>query len=243
MQTLVERDSDFALAGIVQMDDGYWGGERHRGSTGRGSPGKAPFVAVVRCTAEGYPIAIRMDVVAAFRKNVLTAWAQRHLVLGTAVVFHGLNCFPGIADADCTHTVIATGGGVSDLGHPIFLWINTVLGNVKNAFQGIYHALRPVYLQRYLSGFCYRINRRFDLAALVPRRYRPATLDVRRGESEPLLKLHLVHLHSGDLVHFDDDTIRPSQRTFCNVAETRCESCCISRIVYVVSELPSRRTR
>lgn len=43
------------------------------------------------------------------------------------------------------------------------------VGNVKSALHGTYHALRPKYLQRYLSEFCYRFNRRFDLAALVPR--------------------------------------------------------------------------
>jgi hypothetical protein len=63
-----------------------------------------------------------------------------------------------------------------------------MLGNVKMAFYGTCHVLRPKYLQRYLSEFCYRFNRRFDLAALVPRlivaaahtppmRYRLATLD------------------------------------------------------------------
>lgn len=62
------------------------------------------------------------------------------------------------------------------------------MGNVKNAMHGSYHALRLKYLQRYLSEFCYRFNRRFALAALVPRlivaavrtpppTYRFATLD------------------------------------------------------------------
>lgn len=112
---------------------------------------------------------------------------------GTAAVSDGLNCFPGVTDADCTHTVIPTGGGVPDLGHPIFWWVNTLLGNVKNALLGTYRALRPKYLQRYLSEFCYRFNRRFDRrfdrAALVPRlivaaactlplSYRLVTLDV-----------------------------------------------------------------
>jgi transposase-like protein len=189
MQAMIERDSDQALGGIVQMDDAYWGGERHGGGVGRGSPGKTPFIAAVQCTPEGHPIAMRMDVVSGFRKTVLSTWAQRHLVPGTAVVSDGLNCFPGVTDADCTHTAIATGGGVPGLGHPIFRWVNTVLGNVKSALHGTYHALRPKYLQRYLSEFCYRFNRRFDLAALVPRlivaavhtppmSYRLATLDV-----------------------------------------------------------------
>ena len=53
----------------------------------------------------------------------------------------------------------------AERGTPDFVWINTLLGNVKNALHGTYHALRRKYLQRYLSEFCYR----FDLAALVPR--------------------------------------------------------------------------
>lgn len=55
IQAMVERDSDLALSGIVQMDDSYWGGARHGGDTGRGSPGKAPFVAVVHALLKRAP--------------------------------------------------------------------------------------------------------------------------------------------------------------------------------------------
>ena len=66
-----------------------------------------------------------------------------------------------------THEAIPTGGGVPN--GPALLWVNTLLGNVKNALHGTYRALRPKYLQRYLSEFCYRFNRRFEWVALVPR--------------------------------------------------------------------------
>jgi ribosomal protein L37AE/L43A len=187
MQTMVERDQERPLVGHVQLDDAYWGGERHGGGVGRGSPGKTPFVAAVQCTPQGQPMTMRMDVLAGFRKTELAAWAKRCLVPGSAVVSDGLGCFSAVADAGCTHTAIVTGGGVP--ADDRFRWVNTMLGNVKNALHGTYHALRPKYLQRYLSEFCYRFNRRFDLAALVPRLlfaaartpplpYRLATLDV-----------------------------------------------------------------
>jgi transposase-like protein len=186
MQAMVERDAERSLRGIVQMDDAYWGGERHGGGTGRGSPGKTPFVAAVQCNAKGHPIAMRMDALPGFRKRALATWAQQHLAPGTAVVSDGLNCFTGVVEAGCTHTPIVTGGGVPE--HPIFWWVNTVISNVKNALHGSYHSLGPKYLQRYLSEFCYRFNRRFDLAALVrrlviaaartpPLSYRLATMD------------------------------------------------------------------
>jgi len=167
MQAMAERDTDRPLSGDVQIDDAYWGGERHGGGTGRGSPGKTPFVAAVQCTPEGHPVAMRMDVVAGFRKTELAAWARRCLAPGSRVVSDGLGCFPAIAEAGCEHTAIATGGGVPE--DVRFVWVNTVLGNVKNALHGTYHALRAKYLQRYLSEFCYRFNRRFDMAAMVPR--------------------------------------------------------------------------
>lgn len=167
MQVMVERDVTQSLSGNVQLDDAYWGGERHGGAVGRGSPGKTPFVAAVQCTPQGHPVKMRMDVVGGFRKTELATWAKRHLEPGSAVVSDGLSCFTAVTDAACTHLAITTGGGVPN--DERFTWVNTMLGNVKNALHGTYHALSPKYLQRYLSEFCYRFNRRFDLAAILSR--------------------------------------------------------------------------
>ena len=52
---------------------------------------------------------------------------------------------------------------------PEFRWVNTMLGNIKNAVRGTYHAIRPKYVQRCLSEFEYRFNRRFDLPDIIPR--------------------------------------------------------------------------
>ena len=186
MQVMVERDDERPLSGNVQIDDAYWGGERHGGGTGRGSPGKTPFVAAVECTPQGHPVRMRMDVVAGFRKTELAAWASRCLVPGSAVLSDVLGCFAGVVAAGCTHEAIVTGDGPPTNAR--FVWVNTVLGNVKNALHGTYHALRPKYLQRYLYEFCYRFNRRFDLEVLVirllhaavrtpPLPYRLATVD------------------------------------------------------------------
>ncbi len=68
-------------------------------------------MAAVQITAHGFPLAMRMDVVPGFRKPALAQWAKRHLAPGTAVVpwglplvvSDGLNCFPGVTAADCTH--------------------------------------------------------------------------------------------------------------------------------------------
>jgi len=51
-----------------------------------------------------------------------------------------------------------------------FKWVNTILGNLKAAITGTYHAFKfDKYAHRYLSEYQYRFNRRFDLAGMLPR--------------------------------------------------------------------------
>ncbi|KPL48481.1 hypothetical protein XAXN_13425 [Xanthomonas axonopodis] len=45
-----------------------------------------------------------------------------------------------------------------------------MLGNVKRAISGTYHAVRQAkYARRYLAEAAYRFNRRFDLEQMLPR--------------------------------------------------------------------------
>ena len=54
-------------------------------------------------------------------------------------------------------------GGLAD-------WLNVLLGKLNTALSGTHHAFKfTKYAQRYLADAQYRFNRRFDLAAMVPR--------------------------------------------------------------------------
>src|SRR5260221_429695 len=53
--------------------------------------------------------------------------------------------------------------------NPAFKWVNTTLGNIKSAITGPYRAIRDKHAPRYLAEFEYRFNRRYDLAAMMPR--------------------------------------------------------------------------
>ncbi len=52
---------------------------------------------------------------------------------------------------------------------PAFKWVNTALGNTKAAITGTYRAINSKHVPRYLAEFEYRFNRRYDLAAMIPR--------------------------------------------------------------------------
>lgn len=70
-----------------------------------------------------------------------------------------------------------TGSGRQAAKRPEFRWVNTMLGNLKTALAGTYHSFdHAKYAARYLAEFAYRFNRRFDLAAMLPRLLRAAAV-------------------------------------------------------------------
>jgi transposase-like protein len=169
MQVMKEREDKKRLKGLIQLDDAYWGGQRHGGKRGRGSPGKTPFVAAVEVSEDGRPIAMKFKVVNAFRAHTIECWAKQSLEPGTYVVSDGLACFKAVTKTGCKHHSIVTGGGHESMTLEAFTWVNTMIGNVKNAATGTYHAVSGKHLPRYLAEFNYRFNRRYDLAAMLPR--------------------------------------------------------------------------
>jgi len=87
----------------------------------------------------------------------------------TALVSDGLQCFTSVTDARCTHQVVTTGSGPKAARTLAFKWVNTALGNIKAAITGTYRAINSKHVPRYLAEFEYRFNRRYDLAAMIPR--------------------------------------------------------------------------
>lgn len=168
MQAMRERDDEKLLSGAVQVDDAYWGGQRRGGKRGRGAAGKTPFVAAVACDSAGKPMAMRMTPVKGFQYAAIDGWAKQHLSRHAEVTSDGLACFSAIVNT-CPHWSLATGGGPASVEEPAFTWVNTMLGNVKNALHGTYHAVRGKHLGRYLGAFSYRFNRRFALDQMVDR--------------------------------------------------------------------------
>ena len=166
MQAMKERDDEAPLSGIIQLDDAYWGGVR-AGKVGRGAAGKRPFVAAVSLNHEGHPIHMRFSAVDGFKKKELTQWAIKHLRPSSLVVSDGLACFRGVEEAKNAHLAIVTGGGPASVKLPYFKWVNTMIGNVKNAMHGTYHAINQKHLPRYLAEFCFKFNHRFNLESMI----------------------------------------------------------------------------
>ena len=94
---------------------------------------------------------MKLTVVEGFRLTEIAAWAQLHLGKGTRVVSDGLACFHGVTAAGCVHEPVVVGSGRAAVERPEFRWVNTILGNIKNALRGTSMRFVPSNAQRYLS--------------------------------------------------------------------------------------------
>lgn len=170
MVAMTERESTRQLGGFVELDDAYLGGERNGGKPGRGSENKRPFVIAVSSDEAGRPGTAVIEPVSGFTTAAITEWAERRLAADAEVYSDGLGAFRAVVALGHAHTVIDAGGGRGATQAEGARWVNTVLGNVKRALDGTYHAFRfAKYAERYLGEAAWRFNRRFRLEALVPR--------------------------------------------------------------------------
>jgi transposase-like protein len=169
MTAMSERDADYTLSGRVDIDDAYLGGELSGGKAGRGSENKVPFVAALSFDDSGHPLYIKLSPVPGFTSKAIGDWAKDNLAQGCDVLSDGLACFAAVTEADCQHQAIIVGGR-KPKEMLEFLWLNTILGNLKTSLGGAYHAFGfAKYASRYLGAFAYRFNRRFQLDRLPMR--------------------------------------------------------------------------
>jgi transposase-like protein len=104
------REGQHQLAGTVQLDDAYLGGEHPGGKPGRGSENKTPFVAAVSLNDKGRPQFIKLNRVSGLSTEAIKGWAKVNLAPTTLVVSDGLGCFAAVTAAGCMHTPIVVGG-------------------------------------------------------------------------------------------------------------------------------------
>jgi transposase-like protein len=176
MEVMRQRELWRQLDGLVQIDDAVLGGELTGGKPGRAGANKVPFVAAVSTSVDGQPRFVCLSQ-QPLNGEQLAGFAASSLSPHAHVVSDGLNCFRHIVWVGAKHQAIVTGGGKESVKIKEFIAINTVLGNLKTAIAGTYHAFGfAKYARRYLAEFQYRFNRRFNLRTILPRLLRAASV-------------------------------------------------------------------
>lgn len=187
MEAMRQREESRQLTGRIEIDDAYLGGECVGGKAGRGSPNKVPFVAAVQTTEAGQPVLACLSK-RPFTSEAIEQFMERSVVAPATVVSDGLACFNVVKERGIRHERHVTGGGAASSKRPEFAAVNTILGNLKTAFSGTYHAFEfSKYADRYLAQVQYCFNRRFNLRTILERLARTVCLTEHR--SIPALRL------------------------------------------------------
>lgn len=129
-----------------------------------------PFIAAVQTRLDGKPQKVCFKAMR-FTKEGIQDWAHRVIDPEAVVVSDALpSVKAGLAAEVARYHAIKTGSGRQAALHPEFRNVNTVLGNLKTAISGTYHAFDfSRYADRYLAEAQYRFNRRFDLKSILIR--------------------------------------------------------------------------
>lgn len=178
-----ERDEARPLAGPVEIDDAYPGGERPD-KRGRGSMNKIPFVGAVQTSKDGHSLCARLSRLPVFTKEALEAWASKALVSSAQVLADGLDCVRASPTPSPATNRPTSARGLRPSSILSFATSTPCSGSSRRRIAGTYHAFEfAKYGDRYLAEVRYRFNRRFDLRAILARLLRAAATTPPRGPS------------------------------------------------------------
>ena len=151
-----DRDAEYYLDGIVEMDDAFFGAPGESGKRGRGT-NKTPAVIAVSLNEEGHPEYVKMRVVESVDGATIVETAKETITPGAMISTDGLNVYNALNDACYEHQ----GEKVDPKNNPQHLhWLHVIISNLKAFIMGTYHGLDKKHLQRYFDEFCWRFNRR-----------------------------------------------------------------------------------
>lgn len=150
------RDSQYMLAGIVELDDAFFGAPTEGGKRGRGTD-KTKVIVGLSLNQQGHPLYVKMEVIPDIKGVTLVDFANRAIELGSVISSDAYKSYNALAKQGYQHTPQE----YNPVDHPDHLhWLHTVISNAKAFIGGTYHGLDSKHLQAYLNEFCYRFNRR-----------------------------------------------------------------------------------
>lgn len=170
-KAMADRDARYSLAGLVEMDDSFFGPRGRK--RGRGSERKCTVLCAVSIyrdrQGKEHPGFAHMQVVDNASASTIENFLER------------LGCGPTTEEGQDLLEVIRTDGWRSygraakskDMSHykvilrdpkaagKLLPWVHRIISNAKAVIRGAHRGVSEKHLQAYLSEICYRFNRRF----------------------------------------------------------------------------------
>jgi len=149
-----DRDATYRLAGLIELDDAFFGAPTEGGKRGRGTE-QIPVLVGVSLNAQGAPLFVKMQVIPDVKGKTLLEFAHEHLEPGATISSDAYRSYNALAKA-FDHQPLKF--DVKE--NPDHLkWLHTMISNAKAFIAGTFHGLDAKHLQAYLNEFCFRTNR------------------------------------------------------------------------------------
>lgn len=153
-KAMSQRDKEYLLSGVVELDDTYFGSTEEGGKRGRGTS-KAKIVVAVSKDRKGKPQYLKMQAVGNLKGETIGAFAESCITRGSIIQSDAYRSYRKPLGENYTHQY-----DVFDSDKDMLRWLHIIVGNLKAFLLGTYHGNCRINLQAFLDEFCYRFNRR-----------------------------------------------------------------------------------
>jgi transposase-like protein len=160
-----ERDENYRMDNIVEIDEAFFGSPTEGGKRGRGTD-KTVVLVSVSLSEEGKPEYAKMEVVESVDKETVNEYVERTVNKGSEIRTDGLNVYKPLEQNG--YTLKQKKSDVKKQPDHLH-WTHIIISNAKAFIGGTYHGLDAIHLQRYLDEFCYRFNRRWFSSGIFSR--------------------------------------------------------------------------
>ena len=157
-QAMQDRDTRYALQGVVELDDTYIGGKWKPGKRGRGARSKVPVLVAVESRPEGCG-----HVALSKLESLTSRWAksflhqkvqqQAFMLSDSLPIYRSLS-----GDLNLYPLLVSRGPRAVE----ILPDVHRVIARLKTWIRGTHSHVSSKHLDRYLAEFSYRFNRRFQ---------------------------------------------------------------------------------
>ena len=156
-KAMQERDAYYKLAGLIEMDDAFFGPQKP-GKRGRGACGKDKVVVAVQTNEQGAGFA-KMQRVKEVSSGEILAVSHAMFDGRTTVRTDGWPAYRALNGQQHQHAPVVVGSGKNAVR--LLPFSHTLIANLKGSIRGVFHGVSSKHLPRYLAEFCFRFNRRF----------------------------------------------------------------------------------
>lgn len=149
-EAMKARDAQYQLAGLIEVDEAYFGGKDENGKRGRGT-NKTKVLIQVSTTEEGKPEFAKLTIIPDVKGETVLKTIKENVKEESTIKTDGYRSYNDLSSKNYNHETVDY----------IMKWVHIVISNAKTFVLGTYHGACKEHLQMYLDEFSYRFNRRF----------------------------------------------------------------------------------